>query len=74
MNILVKFQVHPKADEGGYNLPVPGVLLGFFSPSAEMLHIGTVALRVISYSLGAPSPGRWWPGSGVFFQEWNAPQ
>ena len=28
----------------------PGFLLGFFSPSAEMLSIGTVALRVISYS------------------------
>ena len=32
-----------------FNL-IPGVLLGFFSPSAEMLAIGTVALRVISYS------------------------
>ena len=32
-----------------FNL-IPGVLLGFFSPSAEMLSIGTVALRVISYS------------------------
>ena len=32
-----------------FNL-VPHVLLGFFSPSAEMLSIGTVALRVISYS------------------------
>ena len=29
---------------------IPGLLLGFFSPSAEMLSIGTVALRVISYS------------------------
>ena len=28
----------------------PEVLLGFFSPSEEMLSIGTVALRVISYS------------------------
>ena len=28
----------------------PEALLGFFSPSAEMLSIGTVALRVISYS------------------------
>nr|WP_325218014.1 MATE family efflux transporter [uncultured Oscillibacter sp.] len=32
-----------------FNL-IPGLLLGFFSPSAEMLSIGTVALRVISYS------------------------
>ncbi|WP_297978881.1 MATE family efflux transporter [uncultured Oscillibacter sp.] len=32
-----------------FNL-IPGVLLGFFSPSAEMLSIGTVALRVISFS------------------------
>ena len=32
-----------------FNL-IPGVLLGFFSPSAEMRAIGTVALRVISYS------------------------
>ena len=32
-----------------FNL-IPGVLLGFFNPSAEMLAIGTVALRVISYS------------------------
>ena len=32
-----------------FNL-IPGTLLGFFSPSAEMLSIGTVALRVISYS------------------------
>ena len=30
-----------------FNL-IPGLLLGFFSPSAEMLSIGTVALRVIS--------------------------
>ncbi len=28
----------------------PGVLLSFFSPSAEMLSIGTAALRIISYS------------------------
>ena len=32
-----------------FNL-IPGTLLGFFSPSEEMLRIGTVALRVISYS------------------------
>lgn len=32
-----------------FNL-IPGTLLGFFSPSEEMLSIGTVALRVISYS------------------------
>ena len=32
-----------------FNL-LPGLLLGFFNPSAEMLAIGTVALRVISYS------------------------
>ncbi|MEY8259336.1 MATE family efflux transporter [Oscillospiraceae bacterium 50-60] len=32
-----------------FNL-IPETLLGFFSPSAEMLDIGTVALRVISYS------------------------
>jgi len=32
-----------------FNL-VPGFLLGFFNPSAEMLSIGTVALRVISIS------------------------
>lgn len=32
-----------------FNL-IPGTLLGFFNPSAEMLSIGTVALRVISYS------------------------
>jgi len=32
-----------------FNL-IPGVLLGFFNPSEEMLSIGTVALRVISYS------------------------
>nr|WP_325229604.1 MATE family efflux transporter [uncultured Oscillibacter sp.] len=32
-----------------FNL-IPGTLLGFFSPSAEMLSIGTVALRIISVS------------------------
>ena len=32
-----------------FNL-IPETLLGFFSPSEEMLSIGTVALRVISYS------------------------
>ena len=32
-----------------FNL-IPHVLLGFFNPSQEMLSIGTVALRVISYS------------------------
>ena len=32
-----------------FNL-IPGTLLGFFNPSEEMLSIGTVALRVISYS------------------------
>ncbi len=32
-----------------FNL-IPDVLLSFFNPSAEMLAIGTVALRVISYS------------------------
>ncbi len=32
-----------------FNL-IPGVLLGFFSPSAEMLSIGTAALRIISLS------------------------
>ena len=32
-----------------FNL-IPGTLLGFFSPSEEMLSIGTVALRVISLS------------------------
>ena len=32
-----------------FNL-IPGLLLGFFSPSAEMLSIGTVALRAISIS------------------------
>lgn len=32
-----------------FNL-IPHVLLGFFSPSAEMLRIGTVALRAISFS------------------------
>ena len=32
-----------------FNL-IPHVLLGFFNPSAEMLSIGTVALRVISFS------------------------
>ena len=32
-----------------FNL-IPGLLLGFFSPSEEMLAIGTVALRVTSYA------------------------
>ena len=32
-----------------FNL-IPDVLLGFFTPSEEMLSIGTVALRVISFS------------------------
>lgn len=32
-----------------FNL-IPGTLLGFFSPSAEMLSIGAVALRIISVS------------------------
>ena len=32
-----------------FNL-IPGVLLSFFSPSAEMLSMGIAALRIISYS------------------------